>query len=99
MSAREARLKNCNEHKDKSSESENAQESSESENAQESGSSTESTSSEDAQESQPSKRKCKCKKVQVIKTKEYKIPRCKKHTSYKKCSLCLKKIPHLKGPE
>ena len=29
----------------------------------------------------------------MIKTKEYKIPRHKRHTSYKKCSLCLKKFP------
>ena len=36
------------------------------------------------------KNKYKRKKVQVVK---YKIPRCKKCTSYKKCSFCLKKIP------
>ena len=87
MSAQETRLRNRNEHKCKSSESENAQESS---------SSTESRSSEGAQESPPSKRKCKSKKVTVVKTKEYKIPRCKKCTGYKVCTFCFKKFPSQK---
>ena len=65
------------------------------ENAQESGSSTESSSSEDTQESQPSK--WKCKQVTVVKTKEYKIPRHKKCTAYKICTLCLKNFPFQKN--
>ena len=74
MSARKARLRNHNEHKCKSSESENAQDS---------GSSTEFNSSEDTQESPSSKWKCKSQKVTVVKTEEYKIPRHNKHTGYK----------------
>ena len=69
ISAQEACLKIVQKHR-----------SSESENAQESGSSIESSSNEDAQESQPSKQKHK--KVTVVKTKEYKIPRHKKCTTY-----------------
>ena len=64
----------------------------ESEKESEIGSTTKSSISEDTQESQESKHNGKHKKVQVVKTKEYKVPRCKKCTSYKKCSFCLKKF-------
>ena len=40
----------------------------------------------------PNKNVKKC----VVKTREYKIPRCKKCTSHKKCSFCLKKFPSQK---
>ena len=65
----------------------------ESEKESESGSSTESSSSRMPRNLNNLNANANVKKVQVVKTKEYKIPRHKKHTSYKKCSFCLKKIP------
>ena len=84
MTSRAACLKNHNEQKEqKHSDSESAQES---ESKKYSGSNTESHSSEYNQEFQ--EQESYKRKLTVIKTKEYKIPRRKKCTASKKCSLC-----------
>ena len=86
MTSRAACLKSHNEQKEqKHLDSGSTQES---ESEKDSGSNTESGSSKYDQEFQEQEFCiCKCK-VTVIKTKEYKIPRHKKHTASKKCSFC-----------